>query len=167
MATDLGDRVQLWRFGLEVRADRACPLQEHANGGFARERLEWELLLAADAQPRPTRHDDLQVGARSDNGRDGRRCIDDLLEVVEDEQKAAALDVRDETLLEVTLAVEQPERAGDRADDVSGVPHRLERHDDDAVRVVIGNDRGNRVRKTSLPDPSRPGDGEQPNVGSA
>ena len=105
-----------WKSGRTERARSKNML----NGGFARERLEWELLLAADAQPRPTRHDDLQIGARSDNGRDGRRCIDDLLEVVEDEQKAAALDMRDEALLEVTLAIEQPERAGDRADDVSG-----------------------------------------------
>ena len=91
-----------------------------------------------------------------------RKCPD-----LTDEQKAAVLDMCDEALLQVTLAIEQPERARNRADDVSRVPHRLERHDDDAVRVVVGNHRGNRVRKTSLPDPSRPGDGEQPNIGSA
>ena len=64
--------------------------------------------------------------------------------------------MRDETLLEVTLAVEEPERARDRANDVSGVPHGLERHDDDAVRVVIGHRQGNRFGETRLPDASGP-----------
>ena len=47
VAADLGDRVQVGLVRLEVRADRACPLEEQADGGVARERLERELLLAA------------------------------------------------------------------------------------------------------------------------
>ena len=59
-------------------------------------------------------------------GRDRGRCADDLLEVVENEKQTTILDMRDETLLEVTLAVEEPERARDCANHVSGVPHGLE-----------------------------------------
>ena len=72
--------------------------------------------------------------------------------------------MRDETLLEVTLAVEEPERARDCANHVSGVPHGLECHDDHAVRVVIGHRQGNRFGETRLPDASRACDGQQPDV---
>ena len=50
VATDLGDRVQLWRFGLEVRAHGARPLHEEADGIATRERHEGELLLATNVE---------------------------------------------------------------------------------------------------------------------
>ena len=91
---DLGDRVEVGLVRLEVRTHLACPLEEHADGGVARERLEGELLLAADAQPCAARHGDLQARARGDDRRQRRRGFDDLLEVVDDEQQPAALEVR-------------------------------------------------------------------------
>ena len=72
--------------------------------------------------------------------------------------------MRDETLLEVALAVEQPERTRDRADHVPGVPNRLERHENDTVREVVGDLRGNCVREARLSDPSGARDREQTDV---
>ena len=92
------------------------------------------------------------------------RGVDDLLEVVDDEQQPAALEVRDEALLEVALAVEEPERPRDRADHVRRVPDRLERHEDDAVRELVGHRRSDRVGEARLPDPSGAGDREQADV---
>ena len=48
MVADLGARGELGLVGLEVGPDGARPLEEHAQGVVARERLERELLLPAD-----------------------------------------------------------------------------------------------------------------------
>ena len=90
--------------------------------------------------------------------------VHDLLEVVDDEQHLPVREVRDQALLEVALGVEEPERTRDGADDETRVAHRLERHDDDAVRELVGRRRGDLLGQTRLPDPSGTGDRQQPNV---
>jgi hypothetical protein len=160
VTADLGDRLQIARIRLEVRANGARPFQEETDGVVTRKRLEGELLLAVRAQPCAARHGDLQTRAGSDDRRNRRRSVDDLLEVVENKQEAAVLDVRDKTFLEVPLAVEEPERPRDRADHVPGVPDRLKRDEDNAVRELVRDPRGDRVREARLPDPSGAGDGE-------
>ena len=164
LVADLRDRGQVGLVRLEVRTHLARPLEEHADGGLARERARAELLLPGDAQPCAARHGDLQARARGDDRRERGRGFDDLLEVVDDEQQPAAVEVGDEALLEVALDVEEPERPRDRADDEAGVADRLERHEDDAVRELVRGRRGDREREARLPDPSRAGDREQPDV---
>ena len=95
------------------------------------------------------------------------RGVDDLLEVVEDEQQPPALEVCDEALLELALAVEEPERARDRADHVAGIPDRLQRHEDDAVRELVRRRRRDRLGEPRLADPAGAGDREQAHVVAA
>ena len=164
VVTDLRARGQVCLVRLESRAHGARPLEEHAQGVVAFERPERQLLLAADAQPCAARDHGLHARARGDDRAERGRGLDDLLEVVDDEQQPAALDVRDEALLEIALGVEEPERPRDAADDQSGVAHRLERHQDDAVCELIGGRRGDLEGEAGLPDPSGPGDREQPDI---
>jgi hypothetical protein len=164
VTADLGDRTQVGGVRLEIRTHGSCPFQEQPHGVFERERPEWKLLLAAHPQPCAARHDDLQAGACGDDRRERGGCIDDLLEVVDDEQKLAALDVPDEALFEITLPVEEPERPRDRADHVAGIPDRLKRHHDDAVSEVVGRCGGDRLGEAGLADPTGTGDREQADV---
>ena len=106
--------------GPHVRAHGACPLEEERHGVVASKRLERELLLAAHAQSGTARYGDLQIRARGDDRGKRRGRIDDLLEVVEDEEQPTAFEMYDESLLEISLAVEEPERPRDRADHMPG-----------------------------------------------
>ena len=116
MVADLRDRIQVGFVRLEIGAHGARPLDEDGDGSVTRERRERELLLPLDSQPGPARDGDLQAGARGDDRRERGGRLDDLLEVVDDEQQPAAFEMSDEALLEIALAVEEPERPCDRAD---------------------------------------------------
>ncbi len=150
--------------GSEVRAHGAGRSRNRRTASSRVSGARGNSCSPCDAQPHAARHGDLQARARGDDRRERRGRVDDLLEVVDDEQQPAALDVGDEALLEVALAVEEPERPRDRADHVAGIPDGLERHEDDAVRELVGRRRGDRLGEPGLADPAGAGDGEQADV---
>ena len=121
-------------------------------------------MLPGHAQPCATRHGDLHRRALGDDRRKRRRGLDDLLEVVDDEQEPAPLELGDEALLEISLEVQQAERARDRCDNEARVADGLERHEDDTILEVLRGRPSDSEHEARFPDPSRAGDREQPDV---
>ena len=152
------------RIRLEARTHLACPLQEHRDGVLARERSKCEFLLPGDAQPGAARHDDLKARARGDDRRERGSGIHDLLEVVDDEQKAPARELLDEVPLEIALEIEQTDGPCDRGNHDAGVADRLERNEDDAVRELLGRRGTDRQREPGLADPAGARDCEEPDL---
>ena len=103
-------------------------------GGGQRQRRDRELLLAGDPQRGPARDDHRQPGRRAEEVGDDRRAGDDLLEVVQHEQRGAVAEVLLDAVDRRPLRGEQADRRGDRRRDEVGSRHRRERHEPGAVR---------------------------------
>ena len=126
-----------------------------------RQRRDGELLLARDPQRRAAGHDDRQLGRRAQEVGDDRRPGDDLLEVVEHEQRAAVAEVLLDPVDRGTLGREQAERRGDRGGDEVGVGDRRQRHEPRAVRVALDAVARQRQREPRLARPAGPGERQQ------
>ena len=149
-ADDLGHRLPVRRREHEVRPHRHRAFHEQPDGlgvhelrdvgdtrGRQRERRDRELLLAGDPQRGTAGDDHRQLGRRAQEVGDDRRPGDDLLEVVEDEQRVAVAEVLLDAVDRRPLRREQAERAGDRGRHEVRVRHGRERHEPGAVRVPL------------------------------
>jgi hypothetical protein len=115
---------------LEVRLCRASPCDEEPPrlGPFEhRHRVD---VLALHPQPLPTRHEDVGTRAFRQYGRHLGRGLDDVLEVVQHEQKPASVD-------ELGQRPAASEYASRGRADIGGIRKRRERNPPHAVRVGL------------------------------
>ena len=114
-------------------------------------------LLTLDPQALATCHEKVGVGAFGEDGRDVGSRLDHVLEVVEEEQQASAVD----NLRQRPATAERP---GSGRPDVRRFRERRERHPPDAVGVCLGSIAGRLKREPRLPGTSRPRESEEARV---
>jgi hypothetical protein len=148
----LGDRLDVRPGQPQVGAQRSCPAHEQLAGlvrhevrlvehvaGRQRQGPDDVLVLAAQTEQPPGRHQHGQARARGQQLPDASGCRDHLLEVVEDHQHATAVDGSQQTVPRRALVPRpDPQRLGDGRDDQLGLADRRERHERDAVRELAG-----------------------------
>jgi hypothetical protein len=94
--------------------------------------------LARQTQRHPARHQQPQPGRRRHPPRQERRCLDDLLEVVEHQQQLPLDQKRPERLGQrLSRLLTQPQRLRNRAHDTVRLPNRGQEYDEHAVRELI------------------------------
>jgi hypothetical protein len=160
---DLGDGREGALVQLETGVGGPGPFEEERRRGFPGQRCQHVLVLARDAQAGPARYEQAYPRAGASDLDEERRRVDHVLEVVEYEQEARAVEVAGEVL----LALPQPERPGDRRLDESRVGNRRERDGDDPVGEGVGARVRDGESQARLADSTRTGDREQTNVGTA
>ena len=96
----------------------------------------------------------VRLGQALEERRELGRCLDHLLEVVEEEQQLSLADVRRETILGA-------ERLGDRLDDERGIAERGETDPEDACLVGRGRARRRLEREPGLPGAARAGERDE------
>ena len=77
--------------GRDLAADRARALDEQCRGVGRRQWIEGVLVLAREVERASTRREDAQPGCAREERSDGRRCVEDVLEVVEQQQDVLSL----------------------------------------------------------------------------
>ena len=127
-----------------------------------RQRRDRELLLAGDPQRGPARHDDRQLWRRPQQVGDDRGARDDLLEVVEHQQRGAVLEVVLHAIDGRPLRGEQPDGRGDRRRHEVRIGHRRERHEPRAVGVPVDAVARERQRQPRLARAAGAGERQQP-----
>ena len=176
----------------EARLDRHRALDEQAHGGVLLDRrrvdgarlaghgqslepaqvarVRWRrqaghrvLLLARHVQGGSAGDDDLDPGARPQQVGDDRRRRDHLLEVVEHEQHGLCRAASRRAVGDRPGATfGYTDGAGDPGGDQHRVADGLERHEEDAVRKVVRDARGELERQSRLARPARARQGQQP-----
>ena len=164
---DRADRIGLVSGGLEVGSNEAGPVDEQRLGLQAAERRHRVLLLAGDPERLARRGQDPDPGRRADEGGDrpgGRR--QELLQVVEDEQQAAAGEVR---LYELggrpVGLLGDPQYSCDRRRDERRVADRRELDEHPAVGEPVDDPFGDADREARLAGAARAGEGDDPRAG--
>jgi hypothetical protein len=162
---------------IPARAHRPRALDEESHGravtrrrpsrdGLATstlERAQRVLVLAVHPQRRPRRHDDPQSTGRAQQDRDERRGVDDLLEVVEHEQRVELGEVSTDALGDRSLrALVDAERSGDRGGHVRRIVDRIERDQPGSIGCPLGKAAGELDGQARLADPAGSHDREQP-----
>ena len=134
-----------------ARSRLTCPVPSGVGSG-----LDLVDLLAADAQHDPARHEEGRQRRDRVQPHQHGRGIHDLLEVVEHDQHAPALERARDALLEAGLAVvADAEEVGDRRQEQAGLEHALQQHEVGAVgEEVLGGVR-DLDREPALADPAR------------
>ena len=131
------------------------------------ERRDPVLVLTGDPQALATGDHDPQTRRRAQElGDVGRGVRQQLLEVVEDEQRDERLEVRPERLRDRDARfLADAERGGDRARDEARVADRGEIDEPRPAREPIGDRRGQAQREARLARAARSGQGQQPRLG--
>src|ERR671919_797179 len=94
------------------------------------QRLYGIALLGLDVKRLTARDQHLRVGRGGEQRRDSRRCLDDLLEVVQEDKQPLAPHV-------LAQAVVGSDRRSDRMLDQSGIAERLQRNPEDAIGKLL------------------------------
>ncbi len=121
-----------------------------------------DLVFPRNAQRRPTRGEDAETGAGAQEMGHERRRLDDLLEVVEDEQKPPLPQHRRERLRHWPVARLAPaKRRRDRWGDEVRIIDWRQRHEGNAVWMLQCQHFGYPQRQPSLPNATRAGQCDQ------
>ena len=115
------------------------------------ERRERILALDRDAHRLPTRDEETKARALARELPETRRCLHDLLEVVQEEEARAVADVPGDVAVGA-------DRLGDRGKDESRVAERRQWNEPHAVRKRLRRFARDRKREARLADASRSGD---------
>src|SRR6266508_6031408 len=84
LARRIGSR---WSYGL-------CALAKERHRVFEWQRSEHQLLLGAQVQRRPARHEDKQIGTTLQQASDERGAVENLFEIVEHKQEMLGVQER-------------------------------------------------------------------------
>ena len=147
---------------LEVGLDRTRTLREQLGGLRRRKRAERDVLLAAHPEQDPA---GAEHGCRRSGQQraDLRRGLDHLLDVVEDEQQAAAAECPGELLGERPITgVADAERVRDRREHEAGLQYGREVDEHHAVGECGLHLACRRHREPALAYPAGAGDGHEP-----
>ena len=129
------------------------------------QRAERELVLGADTQMESGSLPAAGFVRRRQETGERLRCVLDLLEVVEDEQRAPAVEVRPHCLRRVSPRLDrQGERLGDLGGDETSVLDRREVDEVDAVAIPLQASERGLEREPGLSGTSRPREREQSHV---
>ena len=123
------------------------PLTEELHGGRLGQRTQRVLALRRDPQRLATGHEQLSARARSHERCDIAGGVDDLLEVVEHEQRPPVAEERGRVALGA-------DRARDRGEDERRIAKRRQVDEPDAVGERVPRLARRREREASLPDPA-------------
>ena len=157
VVADLRARGQLGLVRLEVGPHGARPLEEDAQGVVALERLERELLLPADAQPRAARDDGLQARARRRRSRRATGAASTTCSKLSTTSSSCR-----PSRWEMSRCSRSPSKSKSPSDRAivpmtsPGSLHRLERHEDRAVRELVCGRRGDARARRVFPTPPGP-----------
>ena len=153
----------------DPRLTREAELLEPAHVvGIGRRGQPWDrvLLLARHMQDGAAGHDRLDVRRGAEQIGDDRSGRDDLLEIIEDEQKSFVAQPVGERLGDRSRApLGDADGRGDPRRDQHRVTDGLERDEEDAVGEVVRSAGRQLQRQARLPGPARAGEGEQPGRG--
>ena len=150
------DRGVLADRGRVERALAARKLHALASGQAGRIRRRRQsrhrvLLLARDVEGGPAGRDHLQSRGGTEQARDHRSSVDDLLEVVEDQQDAPAREPLVEGLGDrLAPGVRDPDGRRDPRRDEHLVADRLQRHEEDPIGKIVRHGRRQLERETRL-----------------
>ena len=156
----------------EARRDLSRPLDEQAHCRGApvavlreAETLDVEHPLALDVEPLPRRRQELDVRGALDHLAQKPGAVDQMLEVVEHEQRRALAEVVEQLLLRREAAVRAVDGELDRLGDGRREEVRRgdggERDEVDAVRVAVDAASGGLEREPRLAGPARADEREQ------
>ena len=156
----------------EARHDLRGPLDEQAHCRGAAvpvlretEALDVEHPLALDVEPLPRRRQELDVRGALDHLAQEPGALDEVLEVVEHEQRGALAEVVEQLLLRREAAVHAVDGELDRLGEGGREEVRRgdggERDEVDAVRVAVDAPRGSLEGEPGLARPARPDEREQ------
>ena len=153
-SADLRDRSEVGLVRPEVRAHRACPLEEDAHGGLAcragraRTPAPRRRAAACGSSRRPSRVG-LSATIAASEGAASTTCS--KLSTTSRSRRPSSSATR--RCSRSPSKSQQAERARDRCDNEAGVADGLERHEDDAVRELV---RGRPQRQRARGASSRP-----------
>ena len=149
----------------ELRAERAGARREKRRPVTVVERRHAPGVLALQLQPLPARHEQLRP-ARLPEPRDvGRNLRQQVLGVVEQQQRALRGERVGERLLERdSRTFAHVERLRDRVERERRIAKRRERDPPDAVGQVLGQLGRGLERQTRLPGAAGPGERQQPDA---
>ena len=158
----LGDRGGLLGRGAPAGRGGARALGEQRRRGLGRERVERHDGLAAHVQRRLAGDEHAQVWSAFEQLGDGGTAGQELLEVVEHEQRAPLAQPRREAGRQFAAAVCELERAGDGGQDAGGVADRRERDHERAAGQIVEQPAREREREARLARPARADQGHEP-----
>ena len=150
-AADLGDRLG----GLEAGCHLSRAGDEELDRLLLGKRRHRVLVLAAEVERLAARDEDRHLLRLCEQLGQPRRCLDELLEVVEQEQRPLAAQVLGEPVLGA-------QRLRDRRLDERGVAERRQRHPPDAVGIVLDELGRDLEREPRLARSRPPGQRHQP-----
>ncbi len=123
----------------EARVGSLRAIDEERDRVVQVERVDRVLPLAGDPERGSASHEERQPGRRLEHLRDDRRRFDDLLEVVEHDERPAPGEALREALTQRTLsALAHAQRLGDRRHQEGVIADRVERDEERAVREILG-----------------------------
>ena len=157
-AADLVDGRE--RVVLQQDAARRGKLDEERGRVLDRERLEREHVLGREAERRAARREDLQVGRLIEQLGDWSGGCREVLEVVEEEQRAGPVQaVRNATRASLAPGLAHADRSRDRARHEVGVGDR--RKADEVHGSLDRRSRSDLECEAALPGAARAGDGDE------
>ena len=135
------------------------------SGRGQRQGRNGEGMLPRDAKHRTAGDQTHQVRAPREEFGQKRRCLDDVLEVVEDEQGILPLqEVRDPLQERSMAGLTHVQRLRDRREDQGGVTDGGQRHEPDPIGKVPRGLLGDPQGEPGLADPTGSGEGQEADV---
>ncbi len=141
----------------EVGLHRSRPSQEEADALLANQRRHQVLLFAGEVEWLAARHQQIEAWAAGEKRGELGCRLDDLLEVVEEEEKLLVCDVGG-------WAIPCTEHLACALDDERRVAKGRKRHPEDPVRVSLGERACRLGSEPRLSRPTRPGEREQADI---
>ena len=124
-------------------------------------------MFSGEPQALSARHHHLELRGRREQQAHVRRCGEDLLEVVDDEECLFALEMTTQRIdRRLGGSFFHAQRLRDRSEDKGRVAHRGERYEEHSVPELLHELRGEAQRKSRLPGAACPGEGEEAHVGA-
>ena len=149
------DRGGLICRGAPAGRGGARALGEQCRRGLGRERVERDDGLTAHVQRRLAGDEHAQVPSAFEQLGDGRTAGQDLLEVVEHEQRPPLAQPRREAGRQLAGVVSELERAGDGGQDAGGIADRRERDHERAAGQIVEQPAREGQREAGLTRPAR------------
>ena len=148
---------------LEGAAGRPCPLREQRDGRIDRERGKRVLPFGSDPERRPAGRHDPKIRAAVVESRDLGRGGDDLLEIVEQQQRLPVADQAGYSIFDSSsLGLLDVERFPERGQEVAGLGDVGHRHECDAVQELRCEHPAELHERAGLADPAGAGDRHDP-----